>query len=69
MFVHPDGGFPRLGKTRKHHRAARGFVGVLPDASQIQEFLTEPAEVTRWGIALASLLAASVGAVLGWAVQ
>ncbi len=40
---------------------------MLPSRHEIQEVLTEPAEVTRWGVAVAAVLVAVIAGVLEWA--
>lgn len=37
---------------------------MLPSRDDIEELLTEPTEVTRWGIALASLVIVLIGVLL-----
>lgn len=42
---------------------------MLPKWETVEEVLTEPSEVTRWGIGLASVLVALIGGFLGWFVS
>jgi hypothetical protein len=37
---------------------------VLPSREEIEELLTEPTEVTRWGVALAAVAAVAVAVLL-----
>lgn len=42
---------------------------MLPSREEVEELLTEPSEVTRWGIALASIGVALIAGLLDHAVR